>query len=338
MNTHYIKKATGLGTLSLTLLAMTGCMGTQHLSKGITPEGSVQETDIVFPELDKAWQKDGLFPNSENLTKIKPGIDKDELYKLIGTPHFQEGFYAREWDYMMKFHTPNTPDMPITVCQYKIIFDKDYKGQEFYWKPDNSTVCPPKPESTSSTKFTKIIDREKTIERTENKIVVNLDADALFKFARSDLNNMSSQGKAQLDGLAQELREYQQRGDIRVMITGHADRIGNDGANKQLSEKRAYTVANYLVNQGIEGNNISAEGMGESQPLVQCSTALPRQQQIDCLQPNRRVTVNVTGTVIKGMPDKMTETRRDVIVEGDPYVDTNADLDSYFPSIETSAQ
>lgn len=330
MNNHYMKKATGLGALSLAVLAMTGCMGTQHLSKGITQEGQVQKADIVFPELNKAWQPDGLFPNSENLAKIKPGIDKDELYKLIGTPHFQEGFNAREWDYMMKFHTPNNPDMPVTVCQYKIIFDKEYKGQEFYWKPDNSTVCPPQAINSSSSKLTKIIDREKTIEQAKGEVEVTLDADALFKFASAKLNDMSPQGRAQLDGLSQELREYQQRGDIKVIITGHADRIGKDGDNMRLSESRAYTVANYLISQGIEASNISAGGMGESQPLVQCSTALPRQQQIDCLQPNRRVTVNVNGVVAGEGSDKVTETRREVLVEGDSYVELDADLDSYF--------
>ena len=283
MKSYYMKKATGLGALSIALLVMTGCMGTQHLSKNITNEGNVKKADIVFPDMNKAWQPDGLFPSNENLAKIKPGIDKDELYKLIGTPHFQEGFYAREWDYMMKFHTPNTPAMPVTVCQYKIIFDKDYKGQEFYWKHDNSNVCP-------------------AINQGEQKEVVKvfmLDADALFKFAQWETESMLPQGKAQLDKLAQELREYQQNGDVRVIITGHADRIGSERDNMILSKERAYTVGGYLISQGVKENSISTDGKGETQPLVQCSTALPRQQQIDCLQPNRRVAVDVTATKIE---------------------------------------
>lgn len=291
MNIHYMKKATGLSALSLVLLAMTGCMGTQHLSKNITHEGKAQEADIVFPDINNAWQKDGLFPNSENLAKIKPGIDKDELYKLIGTPHFHEGFNAREWDYIMKFHTP---DMPVTVCQYKVIFDKNYKGQEFHWNPKNSDVC-----QDSKEVEIRFVDRiiEKTI--TMNQITITLDADALFKFGRSEINDMLPQGKAQLDKLAQELREYQQNGDVRVIITGHADRIGSERDNMILSKERAYTVGGYLISQGVKENSISTNGKGETQPLVQCSTALPRQQQIDCLQPNRRVAVDVTATKIE---------------------------------------
>lgn len=231
MNSYYMKKATGLGALSITLLVITGCMGTQHLSKNITDEGKVHKADIVFLDMNKAWQPDGMFPNSENLAKIKPGVDKDELYKLIGIPHFHEGFYAREWDYMMKFHTPSTPGRPVTICQYKETFEKIYKGQEFYWKPDNSTVCPP-------------INQSESLEVIKE---FTLDADALFQFAHWETESMLPEGKRKLDVLAQKLIEYQQNGDIRVIITGHADRIGSEDDNMILSKDRANTVRSYLI-------------------------------------------------------------------------------------------
>ena len=63
-----------------------------------------------------------------------------------------------------------------------------------------------------------------------------------------------------------------------------------------LSTQRAITVGNYLVNQGVNPSTISANGAGETQPVQQCSTALPRQQEIDCLQPNRRVTLDISFT------------------------------------------
>lgn len=107
-------------------------MGTKHLSAGISSESAVYHDNIVFPALDKAWQKDGQFPNSENLSKIKPGIAKYELYQLIGRPHFSEANKAREWDYILKLYQS---DDSVKTCQYKVIFDKDYKGQDFYWLP-----------------------------------------------------------------------------------------------------------------------------------------------------------------------------------------------------------
>ncbi|WP_082638090.1 outer membrane protein assembly factor BamE [Psychrobacter sp. ENNN9_III] len=63
------------------------------------------------------------------------------IYQLIGTPHFSEGFNAREWDYILKFHST---DDRVETCQYKIIFDDSYEGRlrndeffatEFYWQP-----------------------------------------------------------------------------------------------------------------------------------------------------------------------------------------------------------
>ena len=85
---------------SLTL-SLTACTNT--ISHSIDSNGHIEPSNIFFPKLDKAWQKDGQFPNSENLSKIKPGIAKDELYQLIGRPHFSEAQHAREWDYIMKF-------------------------------------------------------------------------------------------------------------------------------------------------------------------------------------------------------------------------------------------
>ena len=60
-----------------------------------------------------------------------------------------------------------------------------------------------------------------------------------------------------------------------------------------LSQRRADTVRSYLISQGIPAANITAVGMGESQPVVQCANTA-RQALVDCLQPNRRVEVEVT--------------------------------------------
>lgn len=279
MSKYYINKNTGLSVLSLTLLAMTGCMGTKHLSHGITEEGHVQQADIVFPELNEAWQLAGQFPNSENLAKIRPGVAKDELYQLIGRPHFSEAQHAREWDYIMKFYMP---DESVKICQYKVIFDKEYKGQEFYWKPAD---CPP--QKTPPVQPPLVQER------------FNLGADALFEFDKSAASNMLPKGRRELDELAQKLRRYQQMGESRLVVTGHTDRKGSESYNINLSTKRAHTVRNYLINQGINPTTIMAIGAGESQPVKQCSTSLPRQQEINCLQLNRRVTIDVDVSVIK---------------------------------------
>ena len=183
MNNFYKSKVSGLGVLGLAILAMTGCMGTKNLSAGITDEGRVQQQDIVFPKLEDAWKKEGQFPNSENLAKIRPGIVKPELYQLIGRPHFSEAQHAREWDYIMKFYMP---DESVKICQYKVIFDAEYKGQEFYWLPAD---CPPQPKAVVQPAPV-VVTPPPMIQPVPERIT--LGADALFAFDKSqtqDNNN-----------------------------------------------------------------------------------------------------------------------------------------------------
>lgn len=288
MKSLHLNKITSLSLISLTMLAVTGCVGTKYLSEGITDEGHVEPENILFPELEDAWQKEGQFPNSENLSKIKPGIVKDELYQLIGRPHFSEAQHAREWDYIMKFYQP---DNSVKICQYKVIFDTDFKGQEFYWKPAD---CPPQkpvvaPAQPPSAPIV-------TVAPAPLKEHINLGADALFKFDKWQPENMLPKGRAELDELATKLRQYQDLGETRIVITGHTDRKGDDMYNMNLSQLRAQTVRSYLVERGVNPSSMIAIGAGKSTPVKECPTNLSRQQEIDCLQPNRRVTLDVIVT------------------------------------------
>jgi len=84
-----------------------------------------------------------------------------------------------------------------------------------------------------------------------------------------------------------------------VIITGHTDRIGSEKYNKRLSEKRALGVKDYVVSKGIDQKLIFWEGKGPKQPIPVtkfCDNKMKRKQLIDCLAPNRRVTVEVVGT------------------------------------------
>ena len=265
---------------SLTL-SLTACTNT--ISHSIDSNGHIEPSNIFFPKLDKAWQKDGQFPNSENLSKIKPGIGKDELYQLIGRPHFSEAQHAREWDYIMKFYQP---DNSVKICQYKVVFDTDFKGQEFYWKPAD---CPPQ-RAVAAPAPAPVV----AVAPAPIKERINLGADALFEFDKWQPENMLPQGRAELDALATKLREYQTMGDTRIVITGHTDRKGDDMYNMNLSQLRAQTVRSYLVQRGINPSSMIAVGAGKSKPVKECPTNLSRQQEIDCLQPNRRVSLDIT--------------------------------------------
>lgn len=121
---------------------------------------------------------------------------------------------------------------------------------------------------------------------------LNFSADALFDFDKSVLK---PEGKAMLDDVARRLNGalYEV-----IFVTGHTDRIGSDEYNRKLSERRAYAVSDYLVSRDIAANRVKAEGRGETQPITRSGdcTGPVNKQLIACLQPDRRVHVEVTGT------------------------------------------
>ena len=83
-----------------------------------------------------------------------------------------------------------------------------------------------------------------------------------------------------------------------VIVTGHTDRIGSMKYNMKLSERRAITVKDYIVAKGVDQKLIFWEGKGPKQPIPVtkfCDNKMKRKQLIECLAPNRRVTVEVVG-------------------------------------------
>ncbi len=121
---------------------------------------------------------------------------------------------------------------------------------------------------------------------------VTLAADALFDFNKADLR---PEGKAKLDKLVADIKGIKLE---VILAVGHADRFGSDAYNQKLSEKRADSVKAYLVSKGVEANRVYAEGKGEKQPVTkpdQCKGAKSKKV-VDCLQPDRRVDIEVIGT------------------------------------------
>ncbi len=118
----------GAGMVAL-LLALSGCTST--VSRNISDEGVPEE--VVFPDKDDAWNKDGTFPGVSNLQSIGPGMEKHAIYQLIGVPHFSERLGAREWDYIFNFR--DDQHKTVRQCQYKIVFDDDRLARSFYWLP-----------------------------------------------------------------------------------------------------------------------------------------------------------------------------------------------------------
>ena len=74
----------------------------------------------------------------------------------------------------------------------------------------------------------------------------------------------------------------QENPQIKVEVSGHTDNLGQPAYNKQLSEKRAQAVYNYLVQQGIDKDRLVPIGYGQAKPLADNTSEQGRQQ-------NRRI-------------------------------------------------
>ncbi|MBT9465038.1 OmpA family protein [Hydrogenophaga sp.] len=123
---------------------------------------------------------------------------------------------------------------------------------------------------------------------------VSMSAESLFGF---DASTVKPEGRAELDKFARDLSSANYQ---TVTVEGHTDRLGSDSYNQKLSEQRATAVKNYLVTSGkLDGSKISAVGKGETMPVTKpgdCKGTKRTAALVACLQPDRRVDVEVTGT------------------------------------------
>ena len=118
--------------------------------------------------------------------------------------------------------------------------------------------------------------------------------DTLFKFDKSGREDMIPGGLQRLADVAQRLKAYKSIQTLTVL--GFTDRLGSDDYNDKLSEARAKTVQSYLESLGVKSASAVSQGKGKRDPVSRdCSASVSREQQIVCLQPDRRVTIEVTG-------------------------------------------
>lgn len=251
--------------LALVLGGMMLLAGCTHSVSKVDSNGTTAQP--VFPAASSAVRTEGSFVNLDNLKQVRKGDTKAQLYELIGTPHFSEGVIkVKEWDYI--FHFTKT-DKSVLTCQYKVLFDSNMKAQSFYFLPDN---C-----------LSQLAEPAKPVVAHHD-----LSASGLFAFGSATL---LPDGAAQIQALSTNLKENG-LDNKQVVISGHTDRIGNPAQNLQLSQARAESVKDLMIDNGIPEGIIETHGMGETQPVINCpgnkSPAV-----IDCLAPNRRMSVDI---------------------------------------------
>ncbi len=119
-------------------------------------------------------------------------------------------------------------------------------------------------------------------------------SDVLFAFGKSSLKPAAAQA---LDAANNEINALG-LANPAIQVNGYADRIGKQAANLKLSQRRAETVANYLVSKGQNAANVTAVGYGSANPVTgnTCDAVKGRKALIACLAPDRRVEVQVQGS------------------------------------------
>jgi len=119
---------------------------------------------------------------------------------------------------------------------------------------------------------------------------ITFSADALFDFDRAILKQ---KGKQSLDNLMAKLGKVKY--DVIVAV-GYTDRIGSEDYNKKLSVRRAEAVKSYLVStHKIDPSNVFVDGKGEANPVTGTTCKGKGKGLISCLQPDRRVEIEIAG-------------------------------------------
>lgn len=120
------------------------------------------------------------------------------------------------------------------------------------------------------------------VQRSGEGIIVTFNSNVLFGFDKSDL---TPSAKSTILDLNKILVNYP---DENVLVIGNTDNVGSVSYNQALSERRASSVANYLISLGVSPGRITTKGMGESDPVVPNDTEAHRAQ-------NRRVEFVLTA-------------------------------------------
>ncbi len=121
-------------------------------------------------------------------------------------------------------------------------------------------------------------------------------SDALFKFDKFAASDMLPGGLQRLSAVADRLKNYKSIDSLSII--GHTDRLGSDDYNTKLSQQRADTVKAHFEKLGVKASASNAKGVGKREPVATgCTDKLVSEALIQCLQADRRVTIEVAGSV-----------------------------------------
>ena len=174
---------------------------------------------------------------------------------------------------------------PSEVKNNRIYLSLNDEGLPLILNEDNQLLCREDQQDNSS-----------NIQPTKETLTsINLAADTLFKFDKSSLNDLLPKGRLEVIDVASKIKNnYVKVSNINLI--GHTDRLGDKRYNLNLGEKRAETVRALLIEYGVPASIIQAKSAGEAMPITDgCFSVSERHALRDCLQPDRRVSIEILG-------------------------------------------
>jgi OOP family OmpA-OmpF porin len=134
-----------------------------------------------------------------------------------------------------------------------------------------------------------------TPEKTTSRPEITYSAQVRFAF---DDDTLTGEARKELDALAQKLVALE---IDKVVAVGHSDGVGSPQYNKRLSARRVKAVGDYLAGKGLAPERLQLVAMGERDPVTSgaCEFAGAEDRSdprlITCLEPDRRVEIELTG-------------------------------------------
>lgn len=177
---------------------------------------------------------------------------------------------------------------PHALQQLQLQLSVDGSGRPLIKKNDQYLTC-------NSNEKKPVLVQSVTALPEVKKVNIDLAADTLFKFNGSSEADLLPKGRQEILNVAQQISS-QFVSVQQINLVGHTDRLGSAQYNQVLGQNRANTVRNILVQNGVDAAVIHTQSAGKNQPVTDGCFAIQARETLQaCLQPDRRVSVEILG-------------------------------------------